>query len=179
MQKPTYWKVVLFLIVKTVVFAIFIAFVHNRYISYITDPYKEAGLLTNTISYMGYILIFGIIPTFVIFSFPIYLSFRIKRPIYFAAAIVAILLLDYLSYSWLDGFANNLERFYFWISDLFCFLFFFYRTINTKRGKNFMNWVIIFLGGLVASCTAIAQFSNWEMPVISDWYVIKSFQTVF
>jgi hypothetical protein len=109
-----------------------IAFVHNRYISYVTDPYKEAGLLHNTISYLGYILIFGIIPAIIIFSVPIYLSFKIKRPIFFVAAILAIFFLDYFFYSRIDGFASNIERYAFWISNLLCFLVFFFRTIKVK-----------------------------------------------
>lgn len=138
MLKPKYLNVVLFLFVKTVVFAIMIAFVDNRYISYVTDPYKEAGLLKNTSSYFKYILIFGVIPSIIIYSIPIYLTFFIKRPLFFIATILLIFSLDYLFYSRMGGFANNLERYYFWISNLICFPVLFYRPIKTKfieRGK--------------------------------------------
>jgi hypothetical protein len=140
MLKPKYWNVVLFLFVKTAVFAILIAFVDNRYISYITDPYKQAGILKNTITYIDYILIFGIIPSIIIYSLPIYLSFLVKRPLYFIAAILLIFTLDYLFYSRMGGFANNLEQFYFWISNILCFLIFFYRTVRIKfNDKKMLN----------------------------------------
>lgn len=128
---PKYWKVVLFLFAKTVVFAVMIAFVNNRYISYVID-HKEAGLLKNTTYYFNYIMIFGVIPSILIFSIPIYLSFWVRRPLFFIATILLVFLLDFLFYSAMGGFANNLERFYFWISNILCFLVFFFRTIKLR-----------------------------------------------
>jgi hypothetical protein len=132
MLKPKYWNVVLFLFVKTVVFAVMIAFVDNRYHSYVTDPHRGGGLMENTISYIGYILIFGIIPTTIIFSAPIYFSFFIKRPLLFIASILVIFSLDYLFYSKMDGFVNDLERYYFWICNFLCFLILFYLPVKCK-----------------------------------------------
>ncbi len=132
MLKPTYRNAVLFLFVKTLVFVVMIAFVNNRYISYVTDVHKEAGLLRNTISYLGYVLIFGVIPSIIIFSAPIYFSFRIRQPLFFITVIGAIFGLDYFIYSRLGGFANNVERYYFWVSNLLSFLIFFYRPIKIK-----------------------------------------------
>ena len=132
MLKPKYWKVVLFLFVKTIVFCFMIAFVNNRYISYVTDPHRGGSMLGNTIYYINYILILGVIPSIIIFSAPVYFSFWIKRPLFFIAAIGAIFSLDYFFYSRLQGFANNMERYYFWISNVCCFLVFFYRPIKIK-----------------------------------------------
>jgi hypothetical protein len=131
-QRPKYWKVVLFLFVKTVAFAVMIAFVNDRYISWVTDPYKEASILKNTFHYFNYILIFGVIPSIILFSVLIYLCFFIRRPLLFVVSILFIFIIDYLFYSTMGGFVNNLERLYFWISNLFCFLLFFYRSIKTK-----------------------------------------------
>jgi hypothetical protein len=130
--KPIFWKVVLFLFVKTIVFAVMIAFVNDRYISWVTDPYKEPSILKNTIDYFNYILIFAVIPSIIMFSIPMYLSFSIRRPLFFVVSILFIFILDYLFYAKMGGFVNNLERFYFWISNFFCFLLFFYRKIKTK-----------------------------------------------
>ncbi len=132
MLKPAYWKVVLFLFVKTIVFSFMIAFVDNRYISYVIDPHRGGSIPGNTIYYINYILIFGVIPSIIIFSAPIYFSFWIKRPLFFIAAIAAIFSLDYLLYSRMDGFANNMEQYYFWISNVFCFSVFFYRPVKIK-----------------------------------------------
>lgn len=136
MLKPKYLNIVLFLFVKTAVFAILIAFVDNRYISYVTDPYKHEGILKNTFYYINYILIFGIIPSIIIYSIPIYLSFRVKRSLFFIAAILLIFTLDYFIYILMGGFFNNLERCYYWISNILCFWVFFYRTINIKLGRS-------------------------------------------
>jgi hypothetical protein len=132
MLKPKYWNVVLFLLVKTIVFAVLIAFVDNRYHSYITDLHRGGGLMEKTISYLGYILIFGIIPTVIIFSAPIYFSFSIKRPLFFIASILVIFTLDYLFYSKMDGFVNDLERYYFWICNFLCFSILFYLPVKRK-----------------------------------------------
>lgn len=88
--------------------------------------------MENTISYIGYILIFGIIPSIIIFSAPIYFSFFIKRPLFFIASILVIFSLDYLLYSKMDGFVNDLERYYFWICNFLCFLILFYLPVKSK-----------------------------------------------
>ena len=134
-MEPTYGNAVLFLLVKTVVFSVLIAFIDKSYISYVTDPHRDGGLLQNTIGYTGYILIFGIIPSIIFFSVPIYAALLIKRPLLFIATILIIFVLDYWFYSKMDGFANNLERFYYWTCNLICFIILFYRIIKSKFSR--------------------------------------------
>ena len=132
MLKPSYGSVVLFLIIKTVVFSVLIAFVDKRYISYVTDAHRDGGLFQNTISYIVYIIIYGIIPPIIFFSGPLYASLFIKQRFLFIASILIIFVLDYGFESWGNGFVNNLERFYFWICSLTCFLILFHRHIKNK-----------------------------------------------
>ena len=131
MLQPKFRNILLFLFVKNAVFALMIAFINNRYFSYVNDQYKGGGVFHNMIAYITYILI-AIIPLILLFSMPIYLSFRIKNRLLFIAAILFIFALDYLFYSKWYGYENNTERFYYGITIIFFFFIFFFQPIKLK-----------------------------------------------
>ena len=131
--KPRNINIIVFLIVKTMVFATIIQFINNRFISIMNDPHgRGGGLLINIHYTFDYVFFYGILPELLIFTLPFILVFKLKQPLIFVGAVLLLFWIDYLTYGYFDGFANALEKFYFVLVDISCFLLLFFKATRNK-----------------------------------------------
>jgi hypothetical protein len=72
----------------------------------------------------------------IVFSAPVYFSFRVKRLIYFALIIAVILIAEYLFYTWSASQANLMNGVYNGIISLLLLLLFFFRHISNLLQQN-------------------------------------------
>jgi hypothetical protein len=135
MLQPTFRNVILFVLVKYILFAIILAFIDNRFYTIVTLNSKNSREFINyTIYYAGEILIV-IIFFELLFSLPIYFAFKIKRGEYFVFVIVIIFILDYFAYSYLNSLNLNDSLYNLFSSILFSLLFFYRAILNKFRKK--------------------------------------------
>jgi hypothetical protein len=118
------------------VFATIIQFIDNRFVSIMNDPHgRGGGLLINIYYTFVYVFFYGILPEVLIFTIPFMLVFKLKQPLIFAGAVLLLIWIDYLNYGYFGGFANALEKFYFVLVDVLCFLLLFNKATRNKFSK--------------------------------------------
>lgn len=79
-----------------------------------------------------YLWIFLFLPVLclLIFTAPMYFSFRIKNPVYFALIILAVVVVEYALYTWLASQADFTNGIYNGMLTLLVFLLFFFKRIK-------------------------------------------------
>ena len=130
MLKPKFLNVLLFLVVKYIVFFIVLAFIGDRFKSLViknSDNTRE--LISNTGYYSVYILFYTLVAVMV-FSLPFYFTFKVKNPIYFILLISAILVVEYLVYTNLASTTDLMNGVYNGIISILFLLLLFYRHIG-------------------------------------------------
>ena len=129
MLKPKFSNVLVFLIVKYIVFFVVLAFVGNRFKSLVIKNSENTGeLISNTGYYSLYILLYTLIGV-IAFSLPIYFIFKVKNPIYFVFLISVILIVEYLLYTYLASTTDLMNGIYNGIVSVVFLLLFFYQYI--------------------------------------------------
>ena len=129
MLKPKFLNVLLFLVVKYIVFFVVLAFIGDRFKSLViknSDNTRE--LISNTGYYSVYILFYTLVAV-IVFSLPIYFTFKVKNPIYFILLISAILAVEYLLYTNLASTTDLMNGVYNGIISILFLPLFFYRHI--------------------------------------------------
>lgn len=79
--------------------------------------------------YYLWLFLFLPIVCMVIFSTPVYFLFQVKRPIYFTLIIIAVLVAEYLFYTWSASQADLMNGVFNGLISVVFLLLFFYRYI--------------------------------------------------
>ena len=132
-MKPTFRNILLFLFTKYVIFFILLAFLKNRFQSLAVDnATNQYSVSENALYYILYDLLFILLLT-LLFSIPIYFSFRVKSVALFSLLILGIFVLEYLIYTYLASPADALNGVYNGILSILLLLLFFYKYITFKQ----------------------------------------------
>lgn len=123
MLKPTLRNILLYLFLKYIVFCAFIMIKNNNLRLLQIKTISDLG---NSILYFLLMIMPLILLNMVLFSAPIYFSFKLKNIIHFTLIIISFLVAEYFLYTYLtsqNSFINGVYNGI--ISVLFLFLFFF------------------------------------------------------
>jgi hypothetical protein len=129
MLKPKFSNILIFLLIKYMVFFFVLAFIGDRFkLIVINNSENRQELFSNTGYYLLFVLFFTVVIGLILCS-PIYFTLKVKNPIYFLLLISAILVVEYFLYTYLSSTKDLMNGVYNGIiSILFLFLFF-YRHI--------------------------------------------------
>jgi len=132
MLKPTVLNILLFWFVKYIALYMHLMFKNNNYALLKVNEIKNGGDL------FYYLWLFLFLPTIcmIVFSAPIYFSFRVKSQIYFTLIIAAVLIAEYFIYTWSASQANMMIGVYNGIISLLFLLMFFFRYISILCRQN-------------------------------------------
>lgn len=132
MFKVNIVKIIVFLIVKYLVFFTLLAFLGDRFkLIVINNSNNTEELLSNSFYYLIYPLLITVLFTF-LFSMPFYFSFRVKKVIYFVFLVIAGLLVEYFIYSEIASATDFKNGLYNGLLTLLFFVFFFSKEIVLK-----------------------------------------------
>jgi hypothetical protein len=128
MWKPRFINILLYFLVKYIVFFAIVAFTDNRFKSIVIDnSVNNREFFFNTIFYIIYVLAFSFFPT-AIFSVPVYLIFKVKNAFYFVLLMSFMLASEYFIFIFLNSQEYVIDKYiiyYVGISMLFLGIFFF------------------------------------------------------
>ena len=127
MLKPAIRNILIFWFVKYLAFYVLLMFKNNNY------TLIGFGELETGADWFYYLWIFLFLPVvcMLIFSAPMYFSFKVKNLIYFVLIIVAILIVEYLFYTWSASQANLMNGVYNGIISISFLLLFFFKHIKS------------------------------------------------
>lgn len=111
-RKPTYLRVLLYLLIKYFIFSIILSFVGNRFrILVVKNATNNHELMSNASYYILYVLIFSIVFS-LIFSPIIFFFFRMRNKIIFFLFALLFLLIEYIFYTYMCSQTNLLNGLY-------------------------------------------------------------------
>lgn len=127
MLKPSILNIILFWFVKYILFYLLQMFKSSNY------ALIEFNKLKTDEDWYYYLWIFLFLPIacLVIFTVPMFFSFRIKNSLYFTLAIASIIIVEYILYTWLASQADLTNGLYNGTITILLFLIFFFRRIKT------------------------------------------------
>jgi len=127
-MKASYKNLILFIIIKYIIFYLFLMVKNNNY-----------GLLKlfemkNFEDFVYYFFIFLFLPTvyIILFLLPLHYIFKLKKPLYFITLISVIFLLEYGIYTYLASTSNFTNGMYNALIGLLIFCFMFGKKIKEK-----------------------------------------------
>jgi hypothetical protein len=132
MLKPTVLSIVLFWFVKYIAFYVLLMFKNNNYALLKVNEIKNGG----DVFYYLWLFLFLPVVCMIVFSAPIYFSFRVRSPIYFALIIALILIVEYLFYTWSASQANLMNGVYNGIISILFLLLFYFKHISSLYQQN-------------------------------------------
>lgn len=126
MLKPSVLNILLFWVVKYILFYVLKMFKSSNYA---VIGFRE---LKSNEDWFYYLWIFLFLPIacFLIFTAPLFFTFRIKNPIYFTLAILSLIIVEYLLYTWLASQASLINGVYNGILTVLVLLLFFFKRIK-------------------------------------------------
>lgn len=131
MLKISFLNILLCLLTKYVVFFILLAFIDNRFKTLVIDTAQDGqGIFINSIQYILHVLIFSFVLS-LIFSAPLYYSFKTNNIIYFLLIIIGYLVAEYFVYTYLASPKDLTTGVYNGIISIAFLLFFFYKPISS------------------------------------------------
>lgn len=133
MLKPTILNILLFWFIKYIVFYVLLMFKNKNY------ALLKVNEIRNGEDMFYYLWLFLFLPVMcmLIFSGPMYFSFKVKSLMSFMLIMATILIVEYLIYTWSASQANLMNGVYNGtISVLFLFLFFF-KHISSLYQRSF------------------------------------------
>lgn len=129
MLKPTVLNILLFWLVKYIALYIFLMFKNGNYALLKVHELKSG----EDLFYYLWLFLFLPVMCMIVFSAPMYLSFKVKNLIYYVLIMMVILLAEYFLYTWLASQANLMNGLYNGIiSVVFLLLFFRKQLLSTK-----------------------------------------------
>ena len=125
MLKPVIQNILLYLLVKYVIFYIFMMFKNNNF--YFINPGIKSGA-----DLFYYLWVFLFLPALcmLIFSVPLHLAFKSKKVIYFILIASAFLVIEYFLYTYFASQMDLMNGIYNGIISLLLLLLFFFRSIR-------------------------------------------------
>jgi hypothetical protein len=132
MLKPTVLNILLFWFVKYIAFYVLMMFKNKNY------SLIRLGDLKTGEDWFYYLWIFLFLPVIcmIVFSAPVYLSFKKKGLIYFALIIAVVLITEYLFYTWSASQTDLMNGVYNGIISLLFLVLIFYRHISILYQQN-------------------------------------------
>jgi len=126
MLKPSFKNIILFIFLKYLFFWIFMMFKNDIY------TLIEINEIHNGQDLFYYLWLFGTSPTAyaLLFSVPIYYSFRIKKSIFFLLIIPVIFIVEYKLYTYLDSPGDLWNGFFNALISLALFISFYFKAIR-------------------------------------------------
>lgn len=126
MFKPTVLNILFFWLVKYIAFYVFKMFESNNF-AFLKVYEIKTG---EDLFYYLWIFLFLPVVAMFIFTAPMYFSFKSKNAIYFALIIGAILIVEYLGYTFLASTSDLINGLYNGIISLLFFFLFFFKRIK-------------------------------------------------
>ncbi len=125
MMKLTFKNVLLYIFLKYLIFYVFLMFKNGNYALIRLNDLKTPG------DWYYYLWIFLSLPVInaILFSAPIYYSFKFKSLFFFALLIGAVFVAEYFLYTYLASEADLMNGVYSGIISILLFILFFYRHI--------------------------------------------------
>lgn len=126
MLKPSFLNTLLFWFTKYIVFYVFMMIKNNNYALIRISELKTGE------DWFYYLWMFLFLPlvAMLIFSVPLYLSFKAKSSVYFTVAVIAVFVAEFFIYTWLASQANLMNGIYNGIISVVFLMLFFYRYIK-------------------------------------------------
>jgi hypothetical protein len=125
MFKNSFKNIILYIFVKYLIFYVVLMFKNNNYMLIRIDELKTGG---DWFYYLWIFLYLPIVST-ILFSVPIYFSFKLKKNLLFTLLIGAVFIAEYFLYTYLASTTDRMNGVYLEIIGILIFLLFFYRHI--------------------------------------------------
>jgi hypothetical protein len=125
MFKNSFKNIMLYIFVKYLIFYVVLMFKNNNYMLIRIDELKTGG---DWFYYLWIFLYLPIVST-ILFSVPIYFSFKLKKNLLFTLLIGAVFIAEYFLYTYLASTTDRMNGVYLEIIGILIFLLFFYRHI--------------------------------------------------
>lgn len=131
MLKATFKNILVYIFIKYVLFYIFLMFKNNDF------SLLKLNTLKTGQDWFYYLWMFLFLPviSMVLFSAPLYFTFKVKNAIYFIVFVSIILIAEYFLYTYFASQANLLNGVYNGIISLLLLLLFFSKQISLKFNK--------------------------------------------
>ncbi len=130
MLKPNYINICFYLFIKSIIFYLLLMVVNNDFtmLKSVLDTKKWQDFFFNI-----WIILFFPLLDIVLFSIPLYLSFKIKKEVYFILSIFIILFLEHLIYIYFTSQKIlDIDAFFKVVISLILLVGIFYKTIKNK-----------------------------------------------
>jgi len=131
MFKNSFKNIMLYIFVKYLIFYVVLMFKNNNYMLIRIDELKTGG---DWFYYLWIFLYLPIVST-ILFSVPIYFSFKLKKILLFTLLLGAVFVAEYFLYTYLASTTDRMNGIYLEIIGILIFLLFFYRHIVLISGK--------------------------------------------
>lgn len=127
MLKPSILNILLFWFVKYIIFYVLQMFKNDNYTLLGFSDLKTGE------DWFYYLWLFLFLPivSFIIFTLPMYFSFKAKNGVYFTIIIAVILIVEYILYTGLASQSDLTNGIYNGVISLLLFLLFFFKQIST------------------------------------------------
>lgn len=128
MLRPAFKNILLFFFIKYFIFYILLMFKNKDY------SFIQINKLRNSEDVFYYLWVFLFLPivSIILFSAPIYFTFKVKRGGYFLTLIGIIFIAEYILYTLLASQADLINGVYNEIISILILLLFFYKHISFK-----------------------------------------------
>lgn len=127
MLKANFFNILLYIFIKYLVFYLFMMFRNDNF--YLINPGIRDG--ADLFYYLWMFLFFPIIIC-ILFLFPLYYSFKLKKNVYFILINIIILGIEYYLYTYLASQLDLWNGIYNLIISIILFYIFFYKPIRSK-----------------------------------------------
>lgn len=138
MFKPTFIFVLLYILIKYLAFYAFLMLKNGNY------SFLQIGDIKNgeDLFYYLWLLLFMPVICIILFSVPLYFSFRLKKTIYFVSLVSFVFIAEYFLYTYLASTSNLMNGVYNGVISLAFFVLFFYTSISKTLSGNRQNSVV-------------------------------------
>jgi hypothetical protein len=128
MTKVAFWKILFYWLIKYIVFYVFMMFKNKDY--YLINPGIRNG--EDLVYYLWIFLSLPIICS-LLFSVPIYLSFRSKKMVYIVLSLLLIVIAEYFVYTYMASQTDRFNGLYNALISIVIFILFFFSSSALVR----------------------------------------------
>lgn len=126
MLKPSILNILLFWFAKYIALYVFMMFKNNNFAFMKVNEIKTG----EDLFYYLWLFLFLPVVSMLIFTAPVYFSFKVKSVVYFALIIAAVLIVEYFVYTYLASPSDFINGVYNGIISMLFLLLFFFRHIS-------------------------------------------------
>jgi len=132
MFKTTFKNIIVFFFVKYFLFYVFLMFKNNDYTLIQINSFRNG----EDVFYYLWLFLFLPVLCSIIFSAPMYFTFKVKNGIYFILLLSAILIAEYFLYTYWASQADLMNGVYNGIISLLLLILFFFKHISLLFSQN-------------------------------------------